>query len=204
MSILREIFGPFKNEIWSQLSQEIGADYQPEGFFKKGKVLLTHRQWQITLDTYVVSTGEISQTLTRMRAPYVNPDGFRFTIYRRSIFSRLGKLFGMQDIEIGDPCFDEGFIVQSNSVEAVGRLLANTQIRKLIQNQPNIHLMVKDDDEGLFVQSFPDGVDELYFEVNGVITDKQRLKELFDLFSSVLEELCNLGAAYERDPGVSL
>ena len=49
-----------------------------------------------------------------MRAPYVNPEGFRFTIYRKGIFSELGKLLGMQDIEVGDPEFDEAFIIKGN------------------------------------------------------------------------------------------
>jgi hypothetical protein len=34
---LRQLFGPSKDEIWSQLSQEIGADYQKGGFFTVGK-----------------------------------------------------------------------------------------------------------------------------------------------------------------------
>jgi len=203
MSILREIFGPSKHEIWSQLSQEVGADYQPDGFFKNGKVVLTHRQWQITLDTYVVSTGKTYLTYTRIRAPYVNPDGFRFNIYREGVFSWLGKLLGMQDIEIGDSFFDEEFIIQSSSESLVKHLLENSEIRTLIQNQPDIHFEVKDD-EGWFGQTFSDGVDELYFQTYGIIKDKERLKELFDLFSLVLIELCRLGAAYEKEPNVNL
>ncbi len=203
MAILRELFGPSKDEIWSQLSQEIGADYQPSGFFTSGKVVLTHRQWQITLDTYTVSTGKSHTTYTRIRAPYVNPDGFRFNIYRKNVFSWLGKLLGTTDIEIGDAFFDEEFIIQGTSEDVVRRLFMNTSIRQLIQNQPAIHLQVKDD-EGWFGKTFPDGVDELYFQTYGVIKDKQRLKELFDLFALVLEELCRLGAAYENEPGVTL
>lgn len=203
MSILREIFGPSKHEIWSQLSEEIGADYQPDGFFKNGKVVLSHRQWQITLDTYVVSTGKTHIPYTRIRAPYINPDGFSFNIYRENIFSSLGKLFGMQDIEVGDSFFDEEFIVQSSSENVVTRLLQNSEIRALIHKQPDIHFQVKDD-EGWFGQTFPDGVDELYFQTYGVIKDKQCLKELFDLFSLVLIELCRIGAAYEKEPDVSL
>ncbi len=203
MTILRELFGPSKDEIWSQLSQEIGADYQPGGFFTSGKVVLTYRQWQITLDTYTVSTGKSQATYTRIRAPYVNPDGFRFNIYRKNIFSWLGKLLGTVDIEIGDAFFDDEFIIQGDPEDVVRRLLSNTSIRQLIQNQPDIHFQVKDD-EGWFGKTFPDGVDELYFQTYGVIKDKQRLKELFDLFSLVLDELCRLGAAYENEPGVTL
>jgi hypothetical protein len=203
MKSLRELFGPSKDEIWSQLSQEIGADYQKGGFFETGKVVLSHRQWDITLDTYTVHTGKSTMIFTRIRAPYVNQDGLRFQVYRKSIFSWLGKLLGIQDIEIGDPYFDEEFIIQGKPEDMVKRVLSNINIRQLIQKQPDIHFQVKDD-EGFFGKKFPEGVDELYFQTIGVIKDKQRLKDLFNLFSSVLEELCRLGSAYETEPGVKL
>src|SRR5947199_210805 len=82
------------------------------GFWGGGKVQAHVGPWTVTLDTHVVSNGETSTTYTRMRAPYVNPDGFRFTIYRKGFFSDLGKLLGMQDIEVGDPEFDEAFILK--------------------------------------------------------------------------------------------
>lgn len=203
MGLLRGVFGPSKDEIWSQLSQEIGADYDEGGFFKKGKVVLSHRQWEITLDTHVVHSGESTITYTRMRAPYVNRDGFRFNIYRKNMFSGIGKLFGMKDIEVGDAFFDDEFIIQGEPENLVRSLLNNGMIRQLIQNQPKIHFQVKDD-EGAFRKSFPEGVDELYFEVVGVIKDKERLKNLFDLFSLVLDDLCRLGSAYETDPNIKL
>ncbi|RPI07114.1 MAG: DUF3137 domain-containing protein [Ignavibacteriae bacterium] len=203
MKSLRELFGPSKEEIWSQLGAEIGARYQEEGFFKSGKVVLTHRQWEILLDTYTVHSGSATITFTRIRAPYVNSDGFRFRVYRKSIFSPVGKFFGMQDIEIGDPYFDEEFIIQGTPEDMVMRMFANLNIRQLIQKQPNIHFEIKDD-EGIFGTKFPDGVDELYFQTTGVIKEKQRLKDLFDLFTAVLEELCRLGSAYENNPGVKL
>ena len=203
MGLIREIFGPSKAEIWSQLSQEIGAEYEEDGFFKAGKVVLSHKQWEITLDTYTVHTGKSTIIYTRMRAPYVNRDDFRFNIYRKSVFSWIGKLFGAQDVEVGDSFFDDEFIVQGEPEHLVRSLLTNGAIRQLIQDQPNIHFQVKGD-EGWFNRSFPEGVDELYFEVVGVIKDKERLKSLFDMFSLVLDELCRLGSAYEENPKVTL
>lgn len=203
MGLLREVFGPSREEVWSQLSREIGADYEEGGFFKNGKVVLSHRQWEITLDTYTVHTGKSHITYTRMRAPFVNRDGFRFKIYRKNVFSGIGKLFGVQDVEVGDAFFDDQFVVQGEPEHLVRSLLTNGMIRQLIQNQRNIHFQIKDD-EGLFKKKFPQGVDELYFEVVGVIKDRGRLKSLFDLFALVLDELCRLGSAYEDAPGVKI
>jgi hypothetical protein len=203
MGLFRELFGPSREEIWSQLSNEIGAEYEEGGFFKEGKVVLSYRQWEITLDTYAVHTGKSTIIYTRMRAPFVNKDGFGFNIYRKNIFSGIGKLFGMKDIEVGDAFFDDEFIIQGEPEHLVSRLLSNVEVKQLIQNQPDIHFQVKDDD-GWFKGKFPEGVDELYFEVVGVIKDRERLKNLFDLFALILDELCRIGSAYETDPGVSV
>ena len=101
MNTLRKWFGPSKEEIWRQLSTETGANYIQGGFWKGDKVQAAHDQWTITLDTYAVSTGKSTVVFTRLRAPYVNPDHFRFTIYRRGFFSDIAKWLGMQDIEVG-------------------------------------------------------------------------------------------------------
>ncbi|MFN2298056.1 MAG: DUF3137 domain-containing protein [Anaerolineales bacterium] len=203
MGILHGLFGPSKNEMWNQLSGEIGADFRQGGFFTDSKVILTHREWRIVLDTYTVHSNKSHITYTRIRAPFVNPDGFRFTIYRKGIFSGIAKLLGIQDIEIGDSYFDDEFIIQSSSENLVRRLLGRIDIRQLIQKQPAIHFEIKDD-EGLFATAFPEGVDELYFRTVGVITDIERLKDLFDLFALVLDQLCRMGSAYEKDPDIRL
>ena len=196
-------FGPSKDEVWRQLSQEIRAEFVGGGFWKGNKVQAHVGPWTITLDTYTVSDGHSSTTFTRMRAPYVNPEGFRFTIYRKGFFSDLGKFLGMQDIEVGDFEFDEAFIIKGNDEGKLCGLFANPKIRQMIQDQPKIRLEVKDS-EGWFGPKFPENVDELHFQVVGVIKDVERLKALFDLFAAVLDQLCRIGSAYKQEPGVSL
>lgn len=201
--MLREIFGPSKKEIWTELSDKINAEYVEGGFFGRDKVVTRSKEWTITLDTYTVSSGKSSTTYTRMRAPYVNKDGFKFKIYREGIFSELGKFLGMEDIEIGYPEFDANFIIKGNNKDKVKALFSDAQLQELIGLQPRLHLEVKDD-EGWFGAEFPEGVDELYFQVVGVIKDMELLESLFELFSKVLDNLCIIGSAYEHDPRVIL
>ncbi|MHC5036062.1 MAG: DUF3137 domain-containing protein [Planctomycetota bacterium] len=160
-------------------------------------------EWILTLDTYTVSTGQSSVTYTRMRAPYVNADGFRFKVYREGFFSKVGKLFGMQDVVVGFPEFDRDFVIQGNDWHRLRQLFAHPRIRELIQAQPHICFEVKDD-EGWFGKKFPGDVDQLVFHVSGVIKDIQRLKLLFSLFAHTLNHLCHLGSAYEDDPEIRL
>jgi hypothetical protein len=196
----RRFSRPSKADIWRQLSAEIGGTY-PSG--KGDKLQAEHGEWTVTLDTFVVPVGSVMMPFTRMRAPYVNPEGFRFSIYRRTIVSGIAAALGMQDLAIGDPAFDDAFVIKGTHEERVRVLFAEARIRHLIAAQREIHLMVKDD-EGWFGATFPEGVDELYFAVPGVIKDVERLKQLYELFGLVLDRLCDMGSAYERDPGVSL
>jgi hypothetical protein len=203
MRVLRGMFGPSQSEIWRQLSTEAGAQFVDGGFLKSDKVQATHREWIVTLDKYVVSTGKVTVVYTRIRAPYVNPDAFRFRVYRHGLFSNLGKMLGMQDVEVGYPDFDQDFIIKGNDESRLRRLFANPKIRDLISAQKDIDFSVKDD-EGWFGPKFPEGVDELAFLVVGVIKDIERLKHLYELFAETLDELCRIGSAYQSDPGVRL
>ncbi len=203
MGKLREIFGPSREQVWRQLAQETGATYVDGGFWHGGKVAAKVKGWTVTLDTYTVSTGKSSATFTRVRAPYVNPDGFRFKIYRKGLFSALGKRLGMQDIEVGEREFDDAYIVKGNEASKVLSLLAAPRLRQMMLAQPGLYLEVKDS-EGVFGPKFPANVDELYFQVGGVIRDVAVLKGLFDLFAEVLNTLCHIGSAYEDDPQLAL
>lgn len=203
MTFLRTMFGPSREEIWRQFCAQTGYSYVDGGFWKSDKVEATHGQWTVTLDLYRVSTGKSSVTYTRMRAPYVNPDGFRFTIYRKSIFTGMGKWFGMQDVTVGYEEFDRDFVIKGNDEQKLRRLFSSQKIRELIAAQPEIYFSVVDDD-GKIWSSFPEGVDELHFQVVGVIRDIERLKLLYDLFAETLDELCRMGSAYEQTPPVKL
>lgn len=197
------LFGPSKDEVWRQLGEEAGAEFVEGGFWKGSKVQAHVEPWTVTLDTYTVHSGHAHITYTRMRAPYVNPEGLRFTVYRKGLFSELGKLLGMQDVEVGDPEFDEAFIVKGTDESRVRELFADPEVRSLLLSQPKIHLQVKDS-EGWFGPTFPEGVDELHFQVVGVVKDVERLKSLFELFAAVLDRLCRMGSAARREPGVTL
>jgi hypothetical protein len=203
MGVMRRLFGPSRKEMWTKLSEAVHGHYVAGGFGRGDKVQVEHNDWTLTLDTYAVSTGKVTIVFTRMRAPFVNPTGFRFLVYRKSIFSGLGKFFGMQDIEVNDPPFDDDFIVQSTDESRIRQLLASPKIRQLIAAQKDVNLGVKDD-EGWFGTKFPEGVDELHFAVAGVIKDVDRLKGLYDLFAETLDELCRLGAASDAPPGVQV
>lgn len=201
--MLQGLFGPSKAEIWSQMAADIGADYIEGGWFKGDGVVYQHGEWKLVLDTYTVRTNNSSTTYTRLRAPFVNKDGLYFKIYREGIFSSVGKFFGMQDLEVGDPFFDDSFVIKGNNQQQLIRLLSDPKLKDRIHDQSRISLEIRDD-EGWFGPDFSGGVDELYFSRVGVMRDVNELKALFDLFTHLLTRLVQIDSAYEDDPNVEL
>jgi hypothetical protein len=205
--MLRALFGPSRDEIWSQIARDIGGEFIDGGFWGKDALVYRHGEWEIVLDTYTTSshTGNTTTTHshTRMRAPFINRDGLQFRIYREGFFSSFGKLFGTQDIQIGEPFFDDTFVIKGNDERKIRQFFQDDQLRRLIHAEPDIHFEIKDD-EGFFRNSFPDGVDELYFSCYGTLTDTHRLRNLFVLFATALERLVAIDSAYENDPRVSV
>jgi len=199
MGLFSSLFGPSKKEIWSQIAYDIGGRYKDGGFWSRDHISYYHDEWEIVLDTYKRKQGNHSQTYTRMRAPFANRDGLYFKIYRKGFFSGVSKFFGMQDIEIGDEYFDKDFIIKGNSDYQIRKLLEGDDMKGLIERQHQVHFEIRDD-EGIFRQTFPDGVDQLYFQSRGVMKDEEQIRDLFDLFSLTLERLVEIDSAYPDGP----
>jgi hypothetical protein len=191
-------FGPSTAEVWQRLALELGGEHQKT--WRGRRVVVEHGPWQIVLDLQRSDDA----VFTRMRAPYVNADGFRFCVFRKHLFSGLAEMMGLPDINVGQPDFDEQFIIRGNHEGKLRQLFANKTIRDMIMAHPRIRFEVRGD-EGFFSRyKFPEGVDELRFTAGGIIKDIDRLKELYCLFAQTLHELCRMGSAYESGPDVKL
>jgi len=208
MEFMRDHFGPSKEEIWKQFADEIGGRFIGSTW-QGDKVEAKHGEWIVTLDWYTVYGGGRfgggSVTFTRMRAPYINPDGFRFLVYPSNIIAEAAKCFGLQDITVGYPEFDKAFIIKGNDEQKLKRLFANPRIRELIPTQMGVNFRVLDDETNLWsARGFPPNVDELFFKTADLIKNVDELKRLYELFSETLDELCCIGSAYKDAPDIKL
>lgn len=106
-------------------------------------------------------------------------------------------------LKVGYVIYNRGVSQKLLFQARVNGFLIIFQIRELIETQPHISFEVRDD-EGWFGTEFPQGVDELYFQVPGIVKDVDRLKSLYFLFALVLNQLCHIDSAYEDNPNVTL
>ena len=196
------LFGPSKREVWKALAREIGALYVEGGFWKEDRVQARLGPWAITLDTYSVHSGHAQIVFTRLRAPYVNPEGFRFKAYRKGFFSEFGKLLGMQHVNVDHPEIDERFILKGNQEPTIRALFEDPEVCDLALTHLQKGGLEVKDKEGWLISKYPPETDLLYYQITGVLRDTERLRGLIDLFAAVLDRLEQLGAAVAGDPGV--
>lgn len=196
---MRTWFGPSKEAIWRELSDQIGATYVEGGTWKRDRVEATHGEWTITLESYIVPAGKVMIPYTRLRAPYVSHDDFRFSVTRAGMFTELLKFFGMQDVEVGFESFDREFVIKGSDEEKTRALFADEELRGLLLAQPEVHFGTRAGD-GWFAPKLPPDTDLLEFVQVGDIRDVDRLASLFELLSATLVALSRIGAAESRAP----
>jgi hypothetical protein len=198
MPILERFFGPDRDEIWEKLADEVGGNFYDGGFWLgDSKVRAQVADWIVTLDTY---RDHRNAVYTRIRAPFVNKDGFIFTVYRVGSFEDEHAADD-SDIQLGLADFDDAFVIKSNNLEQAKKLFSDEKIRTLLTDQPAVFFNASKH-SGWYSAEFPEGVGELLFQARGEIKNLPRLKRLYELFGETLDRLCQIGSATHDKTGV--
>jgi len=188
-----------KDEVWSGVAVAVGASPVLD---RKGRsikqIRLNTGTWTVVLDTTTESTGESTQVYTRYRALYTAKDDFRFRVYRRSVFSDLGKFFGMQDITVGHPKVDPDWIIKSNSEGRIRSLMILPGVIDCLSLVKSARF-----ESRKHKRSVPD-VRELRCMMSGVATDPAVLTAGFTMMTEALNQLVRMGSATGTGAGVEL
>jgi hypothetical protein len=78
-----------------------------------------YRNFSMKIYNYTVGSGKNSTTYSTARIIGPNPKNLTFEFHREGMFSKLGKLVGMEDIQSGDKEFDKKFIIKSSNPDFI-------------------------------------------------------------------------------------
>jgi hypothetical protein len=163
-----------KTIVWQQFSNDIGGVFIVGNLHSNIQVKVSLSYWDIIFDIHPCERTSGS-TLTRVRAIFLSKDNFLFTIYQQDIFSEIAKFFGMQDIEVGYPDFDNTFVIKSNNPAQIKALFKHELIRQILIKYPHVYFDIRKN-ESFLSNDFPEGVLELYLHVIGVVLDIRELQ----------------------------
>jgi len=193
MGILREayksFFGKEDDSVWRQFAEEKKGKYAP---VSDHRVLLKHKEITIAFGAYthytVVGHASNPADYTRGFVEFSSKDDFTFCLRHQGFFENVGKLFGMQDIEIGDSSFDKQFIIKSNDEMRTSLFLSNSIVQDSLQKLRTIRFEITNE-EGLWGEKPTDGNYMLYFVSQGKITKIDELNNLHQLFVETIDML---------------
>lgn len=162
---------------------------------------LTYRLWQ---ERGAQFPNE-ARSFSTVAMPFAAKSDFSFSIYNRDVIKDIGKVFGMQDIEIGDAAFDREYIIQGSDQSMVLALLASTALREMISESGKLRLEVQSRSDQLsYYKGIPNDVHVVWFLEHGAVESAYRLHALHNLMSLMLEELCRLKVASVKAPSYKL
>lgn len=108
----------------------------------------SYRNCLLKIYNYTVSSGKNSTSYSTARIIGENPKNLSFEFHREGMFSKLGKLIGLQDIQTGDMTFDKLLIVKSNDADFIKIALLPEIKEKFItiweQHKPHGSIRLKD------------------------------------------------------------
>ncbi|MCP4439004.1 MAG: hypothetical protein GY810_08690 [Aureispira sp.] len=117
------------------LAQKLGLSFlMPQTGHPHPKLDGNIEGFLVLCDIYNKGVGRSYLPYTRFDIQVNNPNLLSFQLYPQNFLGKMGKRLGGQDIEIGNPVFDDQFIVKSNDENFIKNLLSS----------PICHALAKD------------------------------------------------------------
>jgi hypothetical protein len=193
MSIFQKIINFFKAKDYASVWQEFAMKYN--GVYSSipaDSVSFSYGEIPVTFDdcsNYTFS-GPRSMQVNYLRgmASFVLTQPFQLLITEQGILENVSKIFGLQDIRIGDPVFDKMFMIQSNDETMALIILNNPELQGLLQEMKPVSLEITEGD-GLFGEKPDRGKAMLYIILETSVTHHEQLQKFYRLFVNLIDTL---------------
>ena len=152
------------------------------GFEPPPTVVGRYRNRPVRFFNYTTGSGKSRTTWSAVAATAAGAGSFTLELFPENFLTRVGAALGLQDIRVGDPAFDQAFMVKSSDpAYAAAALLPEIRARLLAERQRGArgHLTIK-------------GGEVRYAEI-GAFDNAARVNRLTDM----LEAACDLAEVAE-------
>ncbi|MCW3114498.1 MAG: hypothetical protein JWR18_2894 [Segetibacter sp.] len=175
------IAGNSEDDIWQSIADQLkekddDLDYSAQ--FETINHCVT-----LDIDIHPDRGEDNDKPVTSFSAELPDETDFRFKIERQGLKQQIGKIFGMQDVIIGQPEFDKKFLIQSNDEAKVKEILSGDDVSSELLKHPVVDFKIRERKIGTTKEIV------LSLELEGGIEEPQTLKQVFQAFKTVLNSL---------------
>ena len=124
------------NAVFAAAAEQLEGDFTPGVFGwlndNEPKIAAKVGRAEVEIDIRVQGSGKNKRVYTRIRCRATSPREVALRVYREGFFSGLARAVGFQDVPIGDPEFDEAYMVKASD-EMFARAWLNRTVRNRIR-----------------------------------------------------------------------
>ena len=193
MKLRSSVFG--WKSVWMDLADEMHGEFIEGTLLTQAKLPLATKPWTVHMKMHSHPIGKSIAETTVIALPYAPLHEFKMAVHNSSPIEEVAKVFGLQDVVIGDARFDKEFIVQGNSADLLRELFADANVREHMLGQKSLNLSIVDHQHKLFGINPPRGVNVLTFAEKGAINSFDRLNTIFEMMTVTIERLVHLEIA---------
>lgn len=119
------------DDMYERVARRWGGKSLPGGFLGRPAITFYFAGAPAKVDIYSTG-GKHPRYYTQIQFGWLDAE-LRCEIYPEQFYHGVGKLLGMQDLQIGSPEFDHRYLINGNSDDAIRRLL-NGQVQRAIED----------------------------------------------------------------------
>ena len=180
--------------IWEAFAEKIEGEYIPRKHWNSDRTLFHYKNFKIYFDYFTYYTSgkaSLSKTFTRVVIPYKSNDDFQFNIYEDELIFKIAKIFGFQDVKIGNEEFDKKYIIKTNNEQKLKNIFNSTTLHKKIENFENASLLISKK-YGVWEEELPENEYELSFVLNYHVKDLETLTKSKDFITEFFDRFKNI------------
>jgi hypothetical protein len=193
MKLRSSVFG--WKSVWMDLADEMQGEFTDGTYVVSARLPLATKPWVAYMKMHSNPIGKSIAETTVIAVPYIPEHEFKLAVHNSSPIEEVAKIFGLQDIAIGEPTFDKEFIIQGSNEQLLKELFADAPLRGLYLGQKSVNVSIVDHQHKLFGITPPRGVNVLTFAEKGAINSFERLTSVLELLTRTIERLAHLEVA---------
>jgi hypothetical protein len=183
--------------VWRDFADSKGGEVISDSSKENNPILLMHIPVEGT-NAHVTITPYSLKGKTRGQGAsatlhYAPAEHFVFAIRIEKGLDQIGKVMGLQDIQLGCQDFDQRFLIQGSDEAKVKNLFADMKLRDLILTNDLSELRTVDDRIELPAEHrLPSGKHAVLYSHERMIDRFEQLEALYDIMSSVMHRLLSM------------
>lgn len=134
------------NAVFAAAAEALEGDFEPGVFAWLGndepKITAKVGRAVVEIDIRVQGSGKNKRVYTRVRCRATAPREVAMRVYREGLFSGLARAVGFQDVPVGDPDFDQAYMVKASD-EMFASAWLNRTVRDRIGGAPEYGFELK-------------------------------------------------------------